>query len=172
MPQSALLAPSSTSPRSAILSGESPPRYRYALERRWGSGPFVMFVGLNPSTADAETDDMTVRKCCGFARRWGAGGILIGNLYALRSTHPVGLSMVDDPIGNDCDTWLAIMALKSIQIVACWGASPYATPARVKQVREIVGAERSVACLGMTKAGFPRHPSRIGYDTELIALPV
>ena len=63
-------------------------RYRYQLWRRWGTGHLCVWVMLNPSTADATTDDATIRKCMGFAKRWGFAGIEVVNLYALRSTDP------------------------------------------------------------------------------------
>lgn len=76
-------------------------QYRYALWRIWDeTKPFVMFIMLNPSKADAETDDNTVRRCIGFAKSWGYGGIYICNLFAYRSTDPKVLLKVDNPFGD------------------------------------------------------------------------
>ena len=64
--------------------------YRYSLSRRLTAGNrTVLFVGLNPSTADATADDPTIRRCAGFARSWSFDWLLMGNLYALRSTDPL-----------------------------------------------------------------------------------
>ena len=70
--------------RSAIISACK--TYRYRLERRFGDGPTLMFVMVNPSTADAEQDDPTIRKCIGFAERASYGRIIVGNKFAFRAT--------------------------------------------------------------------------------------
>ena len=62
--------------------------YRYALWRRWSEAPAVLFVMLNPSTADESQDDATIRRCIAFAQQWGHGGIIVANLFALRSPYP------------------------------------------------------------------------------------
>jgi hypothetical protein len=77
-------------------------RYRYTLHRTWGASERprgAVFVMLNPSTADAEKSDATVRKCIGFAQRWGLDGISIVNLFAFRSRHPGDLALQADPVG-------------------------------------------------------------------------
>jgi len=82
--------------RDALISPCS--QYRYWLLRRWSNRPLATFVMLNPSTADANSDDATIRKCMGFADAWGLGGIWVVNLFALRSTNPYGL--VSDEVGR------------------------------------------------------------------------
>ena len=88
-------------------------RYRYVLRRVFGSGPAVMFVGLNPSTADEHRDDPTIRRCIGFAKRWGYGTVVVTNLYAWRATQPRDLRQaacaVGEPAGesNVNDRYLA-----------------------------------------------------------------
>lgn len=134
-------------------------RYRYTLIRRWGSGPCATFVMLNPSIADAERNDNTITRCIGFAQRWGMAGLVVVNLYALISTDPKGLWLVDDPIGPENDTILRRMAAGAITdgrpLVAAWGAN--ARPERVAQVLELPGMDRLTA-LGVTKFGAPKHP--------------
>jgi hypothetical protein len=134
-------------------------RYRYTLGRQWGDGPLVTFVMLNPSTADAEMDDPTIRRCLGFARSWGAGALHVVNLYALRSTDPAALWVVPDPVGPDNDRHLAQHAHLAVRdgapIVAAWGAN--ARQDRVAAVRALPGMDR-LQCLGVTKDGAPRHP--------------
>lgn len=104
-------------------------RYRYDLWRRWDTGPLLGFVMLNPSTADADVDDATVRRCIGFARREGCAGIVVRNLFCLRSPKPkvlaAALKAGDDVIGPDADLWLRELADNVFGvrwIVAAWGA--------------------------------------------------
>ena len=83
-------------------------QYRYTLTRVWSlERGLVLFVGLNPSTADAERDDPTVRRCVGYARRWGFGGVLVANLFAYRATDPRDLLAVSYPIGPRNDEVIA-----------------------------------------------------------------
>lgn len=142
-------------------------RYRYWLERRWGSGPWVTFVMLNPSTADATEDDPTIRRCVGFAKSWGLAGLMVVNLYALRSTDPKGLWTDDDPVGPRNDFHLRTAALDAAMggtpLVAAWGAN--AKPSRVAQVRAMPGMDR-LSHLGLTKAGAPKHPLYLRADLQ------
>src|SRR5262245_35048856 len=62
--------------------------YRWRLWRRWDHGPMLMVVGLNPSTADEHTDDPTVRRCIGYAKRWGYAGLRMLNVFPYRATDP------------------------------------------------------------------------------------
>lgn len=130
-------------------------RYRYALGRRWGDGGTVAFVMLNPSTADATMDDPTIRRCMGFAKTWGYGGLVVANLYAYRATKPADLWKVADPIGPDNDQHLVWVAEGCDQIVAAWGA--HAKPDRIAAVLALPGMDRLTA-LALTKDGQPRHP--------------
>jgi hypothetical protein len=95
--------------------------YRYLLWRTWDDGPKVMFVGLNPSTADASLDDPTIRKCVTFARHWGYGGLLMANLFAFRATQPADMLKAADPVGPRNDEFLRLGARMSSLIVGAWG---------------------------------------------------
>lgn len=145
-------------------------QYRYWLTRHKltllpdrGSALFVM---LNPSTADANIDDPTIRRCIGFAQSWDCAGLTVANLYALRATDPRELWSCDDPVGPDNDKHLLSLILEYEDVVCAWGAN--AKPERVKQFLEI--ADRPCVrlwCLGTTKAGAPRHPLYLRADAEL-----
>jgi hypothetical protein len=79
-------------------------RYRYRLERRFDHGPKVTtFIMLNPSTADAEHDDQTIRRCLGFARAWRCSKLVVVNLFAWRATAPAELKGVEDPVGPELE---------------------------------------------------------------------
>ncbi len=96
--------------------------YRYQLWRIWdNSKPNVMFIMLNPSTADSETNDPTIRRCIGYAKSWGYGGVYVGNLYAYRATDPKQLKLVDKPIGDDNIKHINEMMTKCEKIVCAWG---------------------------------------------------
>ena len=96
--------------------------WRYLLWRTWGDPDRrAMFVGLNPSTADETQDDPTVRRCLGFARAWGFGGLMMTNLFGLRSTDPRGLLAVDDPVGPGNDAAILAQARRCPLVVLAWG---------------------------------------------------
>lgn len=130
--------------------------YRYTLERSWSSGPRVAFVGLNPSTADAEVDDPTIRRCVGFARRWGFSGLLMVNLFAYRATDPDELLKLDrnTAIGPENDDVLRHVHVDARLTVSAWGAHP----AAVVRAQEVEPLLRKFGVLGVTKSGAPRHP--------------
>jgi hypothetical protein len=142
--------------------------YRYLLTRRWNGRPLIAFVMLNPSSADAADDDPTIRRCIGFARREGAGGIAVLNLYALRSPTPRGLLAHSDPEGPLNErSWGEVLTDARIgAIVAAWGAfGRHRLPAS-----KALDAHRSDSwlCLGRTADGSPRHPLYARGDTPLV----
>lgn len=149
--------------------------YRYGLLRRWSKAEFsfATFVMLNPSTADGTQDDPTIRRCIGFAKSWGLGGLHVLNLYALRSTDPKGLWKVSDPVGPENDRHLTSHAMAACNsgwpLVAAWGAN--AKPDRVEHVLRLPGM-LSLSALGVTKAGAPRHPLYLRADAALSPWPV
>lgn len=98
--------------------------YRYRLWRRWGIGPHATWIMLNPSTADADLDDPTIRRCIGFARAWGFSAIEVVNLFALRATNPRELGRSADPIGPDNDRHLSEAGRAAELRIAAWGHRP------------------------------------------------
>ncbi len=147
-------------------------RYRYALTRRWGPGARVaVFCCLNPSTADASADDPSLKRMMGFARREGADGIAVVNLYAWRSTDPAALADVEDPIGPENDDTIAAMAKGAGLVIAGWGGSgPKGYQARARAVLGILRSTGTVYCLGTTAGGQPRHPLYLAANTPLSLL--
>ena len=86
-------------------------RYRYALTRIWDeTGPYAMFICLNPSTADEIQDDPTVRRCINFAKSWGFAGVCMTNIFAYRATQPADMMAAADPVAPENDMWLKKLA--------------------------------------------------------------
>lgn len=145
-------------------------QYRYMLTRPAGVGTWrapAMFIMLNPSTADASLDDPTIRRCRSFAQEWKCSGIIVVNLYALRSTDPSGLWSHSDPVGPENDAWLVEATKGTTEVVCAWGAN--AKPERVATVAKLLTrAAGQLRCLGTTKHGAPRHPLYVKGDTQLI----
>ncbi len=112
---------------------------------------------LNPSTADAERFDPTVRRCYGYARDWGFGSMEVVNLFALRSTYPEMLKRVPDPVGPENDGAILKAVKNSDLTVAAWGVLGKLR-GRDREVLELIGSVRDLHCLGTTKAGQPLHP--------------
>ncbi len=110
---------------------------------------------LNPSTADAERDDPTIRRCAGFARSWGFGGMTVVNLFALRATDPARLRRARDPVGRDNDRHIAAAASAGLVVVA-WGVHGRLGE-RDRAVLALLSGCRP-GCLGTTRGGHPRHP--------------
>lgn len=142
--------------------------YRYALWRRWEhNAPYVMFVGLNPSTANEHEDDPTIRRCKRFAADWGYGAIYMANLFALRATDPKDMLAHNDPIGSDNDSTLIALARGAGAIVCAWGALGNHLE-RDERIKALL-SPYDLKCLGTTKQGQPRHPLYIRADKPLEA---
>lgn len=140
-------------------------RYRWRLWRYWGDGPLALWIMLNPSTANEYADDPTIRRCVRFSNDWGMAGLLVGNVFAFRTTYPSELARVADPVGDFNDRSLAEMAAAARVIVCAWGASPMVVPESVRRVWAAIGGEgRTVVCLGKTASGAPRHPLYLPAD--------
>lgn len=134
-------------------------RYRFTLTREWAPGRLIAFIGLNPSTADAENDDPTIRRCIGFAKREGGGRLLMLNLFNWRSTDPAALLGLSNPIGEPPEE-LARRWRDADLVICAWGAVHKTLRWRVDQARDLLATETldRFRCLGRTKDGQPRHP--------------
>lgn len=128
----------------------------------------VNFVMLNPSTADDVADDPTVRRCIGYARRWGYGELLVTNLFAFRATDPKAMKAADDPVGPENDEYIRKIAGAVDLVVLAWGShGDYRR--RDEQVRRIVaGVGKEPHCLTVTATGQPGHPLYLGRDLRPI----
>lgn len=138
--------------------------YRYTLTRVWDATlPIITFVLLNPSTADAEQLDPTLRRCVGFARREKYGGMLILNLYAFRTKDPKLMLSAPDPVGPENDR---VLANATGTVVAGWGTN--AAPPRVALALELLPP---LHALGVTRDGHPAHPLYLSADAPLVKWP-
>ena len=140
-------------------------KYRYVLWRIWDkSKPYVMFIGLNPSTANETSDDPTIRRVKKFAFDWGYGGIYMMNLFAFVTPYPEKLEVCEDPIGEN-DKWLNIIAVKCDKIIFAWGSFKEAQK-RAKQIME----RFSGYALIINNDGSPRHPLYVNANTEPVPI--
>lgn len=141
--------------------------YRFVLWRFWNDEPRVLFVGLNPSTADEYDDDPTLRRCLQFAEEWGYGGAYLCNLFAYRATYPHTLPHAE--IIHSANIPAITMACKLVVMtIAAWGDGV-----------EVVGVGSGVAdhiaeliapsmCFGFTQKGNPKHPLYLPGDAQLV----
>ena len=130
-------------------------KYRYALWRAWDKDkPIVMFIMLNPSTANEIRDDPTIRKCIAYTKAWGYGALVVGNLYAFRSRNPRLLGYEKNPMGPHCDSWLYDLSKMSDLRIAAWGNNILSIK-RVQQVRNLIP---NLHYLELSKSGNPKHP--------------
>lgn len=156
--------------RSATFSPDG--RYRYTLTRTWDDeGRSLLWVMLNPSTADADADDPTVRRCVAFSQRWGYGSLTICNLFAWRATRPAELRRADvEPIGPDNVATLDRELAAHARAVVAWGAwSGAVKPPPIQAMAALHNT--TLWCLGTTAQGRPRHPLYVRGDTPTSSWP-
>jgi hypothetical protein len=142
--------------RSALLSPCG--RFRYRLGRRWADGPALLFAMLNPSTADADQDDATIRRCIRFAQQEGYAAIEVVNLFAFRATDPKDLRRAGYPVGPENDAHIEAAARETGKACLAWGANVAGLerPQVVIPLLRRAGAELFV--LRMTRSAYPQHP--------------
>ena len=130
----------------------------------------MLFIGLNPSTADEEDDDPTILKCINYAKTWGYGKILMVNLFAFRSTDPNMLKHVEKPIGLKNNKYIKQCASEADLIIACWG-NPGRLFGRDEKVISLLADLSLLAnlyCLKQNKNGTPHHPLYLSKDLTSI----
>lgn len=131
----------------------------------------VLFVCLNPSTADETKDDPTVRRCIRFARDWEFERLVVCNIFGLRSTDPKGLYDHPNPIGPLNGQHIVDEASRAEMVVIAWG-NHGALMERGDRVRDLLqmAAKGKVHTLGFTSKGEPKHPLYLRADTEPVKL--
>jgi hypothetical protein len=144
-------------------------RHRYSLIHRWNplfSESLIMWIGLNPSTADESQLDPTLTRIASFSKREGFDGFWMANVFALRTPYPKEMMAAKDPVGPDNDASLRLGASRCAKIVAAWGAiGEYQS--RAEAVAQLFPG-RELWCLGTTKDGHPRHPLYVAGQQPLV----
>lgn len=149
--------------KTALFSNDR--KYRYTLWRTWEYGKdYVVFIGLNPSTADETEDDPTIRRCIGYAKSWGYGSLCMINLFAFRATNPIDMQIQADPIGPLNNIYLFDVSKQARIIIAAWGTNG----AFLRRDEEVISLIPNLHYLRLTKNGFPAHPLYLPKDLEPI----
>jgi hypothetical protein len=141
-------------------------KFRYKLWRRWAEGPTLAWCMLNPSTADAEHNDPTVRRCIERAKLLGYAGIFVVNIFAFRATLPSNMLSATDPVGPENDSAIMQVAADSEIVVCAWGSHGTFLD-RGKAVLAMLPKEK-LRHLGLTKHGQPGHPLYVPYSQPLL----
>ena len=154
---------------SAIISSDE--KYRYELRRRFGLGSMTCcLIMLNPSTADAETDDATIRRCIGFAKAWGYDEMIVVNLFAFRATKPIDLFKAADPVGPENMAHLSSAALSARAVVCAWGVHGCFKSQGFNVLRRLNDLGVNPLALARTKNGHPAHPLYL--SKKLVPQPI
>lgn len=155
--------------KTAVLSQDG--FYRYSLGRRWGEGKPVTWIMLNPSTADAEEDDPTIRKCIGFTKRLGQNALEVVNLFAIRATHPNDMKRHSAPIGPDNDGYIIDACTRSSLVICAWGKHGRFRNRDQNVIRVLHSLCIDRYCLSLNGDGTPAHPLMLGYDRGAVLKP-
>lgn len=154
---------------SGAVFSDSNRHFRYALWRFWQpAGDKLLFIGLNPSTANDIKDDPTIRRLVGFAKCWGFGGLFVGNLFSLVSANPnvLWLEPPTKQVNELNDFALKRMCQLSTKVMVGWGNDGRYATSRTTEVLTLIG--EPVFCIKVTKVGEPTHPLYMPLSSQLI----
>ena len=144
-------------------------RYRYCLTRSWTTDEEnthqVAFIMLNPSKANAEQDDPTIRACSQFAQRWGYTQLTVVNLFAYCTTHPAMLEQVEDPIGPENDQYVTGAVKLADKVILAWGNQGILLNRDQTVINLISSYRHKLYCLKRNRTGQPCHPLYIKRKT-------
>lgn len=144
--------------------------YRYRLKSVLNESlPRILWIMLNPSTADEHVDDPTVRRVWQWSARWGYGVAEICNLFAWRSTDPAELRRAADPVGPENDIHVAHAAERAHLVICAWGVHGSYLDRSTDMRRLLAG--RRLYCLALTKDGEPGHPLYLRGDVLPVLMP-
>jgi hypothetical protein len=150
--------------RTAVLSDCQ--QYRYQLGRRWGDGKALVWIMLNPSTADHIENDATIRKCIGFTNRLGFNALTVVNLFAFRARDPKVMRKAVDPVGPDNDQHIADVAGAGGLTICAWGLNGGHLRRDLQVIAWLRDKGIETHCLRITGNGSPGHPLMLPYELQ------
>jgi len=138
-------------------------QHRFSLWRKWSAGKrMILFIMLNPSTADAERNDPTIARCIQFAKDWRFDGLFVGNLFSLRSTHPKLLYEHPTPVVDLNNYFIDLMAELSSEVIFAWGNYGALKNQGTLMLHKFIDG----LVLEVNKSGNPKHPLYIKKTAE------
>lgn len=148
--------------------------YRYNLTRKWNleGNNLVSFVGLNPSTADANKDDPTLLRCINFSKSLGFDGLILVNLFAYRATSPTVMKEHINPVGDENDVYIIDAINRTNKTILCWGNNGTHKSRDIELYNLIKPHRESCYCFGKTINNHPKHPLYLSKDTALESFPI
>lgn len=154
--------------RGAFITGPKD-CYRYWLKRVIGRGKrLIVWVMLNPSTADHRKDDATIKRVMRFSKDWGFDIVIVVNVFAYRARDPKVIHALlkkrplEFVMGPDNSFWIDYWTSRAQRLVIGWGRNMTFDP------DDIIATFKHATCLGLTKNMQPKHPLMISADTEAV----
>lgn len=147
-------------------------KFRYRLGRRWGEGEPLLFIMLNPSTADADQDDATIRRCIRFAQSHGYPALEVVNLFAYRATDPKDLRCAGYPVGPENDGHIAAAVVSSAAVCLAWGANVAGLERPQIVLPSLRESGVQLQCLRITRSGYPAHPLMLPASCRLMPFTI
>jgi len=141
--------------------------YRFLIWRFWDGSPRVLFIGLNPSTANECSDDPTLRRCVSFARSWGYGGMYLCNVFSFITPDP-SLLTKENAFHEANPPAINMARALSVLTVLVWGDGIEIAADGLRVAKRVAETSEAPMCFGLTKKGNPRHPLYLKGDVELV----
>lgn len=139
--------------------------HRFALGRRWlmfDSRKWCMWLLMNPSTADDVQLDPTLRRCAGYSRAWGYGGMLVANVCSWRCPVPEALARTEAWLLHEINQDAIRTLAEEADIIVCgWGSCRHVKPCRLPSLS---GFESKIYALQVNRDGNPTHPLYLRRD--------
>jgi hypothetical protein len=133
-------------------------KYRYLLERDWSKGSSILFILLNPSTADADKLDPTLKRAYNIAKKYGYGKLVVVNIFAVRGSDPSVIKDIVDPIGELNNYYIKKYSKKADRIIIGWGNHGIYKNRSLEILKILKIYYDKIYVLGINKSGEPKHP--------------